>query len=113
MQSPRLGATCRRCREHDVLASVPGRRHTQGDGQACVATSGPGIAPHARGWARGAHGVRVTGLAGGNRARARPSDNNLVPLTVLDCKGIPATRRERIDAAVTAGGKQLHGTHQA
>jgi hypothetical protein len=36
-----------------------------------------------------------------------------VPLTVFDCKGIPATRRERIEAAVTAGGKHLHGPHEA
>jgi hypothetical protein len=36
-----------------------------------------------------------------------------VPLTVFDCKGIPATRRERIEAAVTAGGKQIPGPHEA
>jgi len=30
-----------------------------------------------------------------------------MPLTVFDCKGIPATRRERIEAAVEAGGKHL------
>jgi len=28
-----------------------------------------------------------------------------MPLTVFDCKGISATRRERIKAAVEAGGK--------
>jgi hypothetical protein len=43
----------------------------------------------------------------------RPSDNNLVPLTVFDCKGIPATRRERIETAVTAGGKHVPGPHEA
>jgi hypothetical protein len=30
-----------------------------------------------------------------------------MPLTVLDCKGISATRRERIEAAVEAGGKHF------
>ena len=43
----------------------------------------------------------------------RPSDNDLVPLTVFDCKGIPATRRERIEAAVTAGGKHLAEPYEA
>jgi hypothetical protein len=28
-----------------------------------------------------------------------------MPLTVFDCKGIAATRRERIEAAVESGGK--------
>ena len=28
-----------------------------------------------------------------------------MPLTVFDCKGISSTRRERIEAAVEAGGK--------
>jgi hypothetical protein len=28
-----------------------------------------------------------------------------MPLTVFDCKGIPAIRRERIEAAVEAGGR--------
>ena len=30
-----------------------------------------------------------------------------MPLTVFDCKGIPATRRERIEAAVVAAGRRL------
>jgi hypothetical protein len=30
-----------------------------------------------------------------------------MPLTVFDCKGTSATRRERIEAAVEAGGKRL------
>ena len=30
-----------------------------------------------------------------------------MPLTVFDCKGIPATRRERIQAAVEAGGRHV------
>jgi hypothetical protein len=30
-----------------------------------------------------------------------------MPLTVFDCKGISATRRERIEAAVEAGGKRV------
>jgi len=30
-----------------------------------------------------------------------------MPLTVFDCRGISATRRERIEAAVEAGGKHV------
>jgi hypothetical protein len=30
-----------------------------------------------------------------------------MPLIVFDCKGIPATRRERIEAAVEAAGKHV------
>ena len=30
-----------------------------------------------------------------------------MPLTVFDCKGISATRRERIEAAVEAGGSHV------
>jgi hypothetical protein len=30
-----------------------------------------------------------------------------MPLTVFNCKGISATRRERIEAAVEAGGKNV------
>jgi hypothetical protein len=30
-----------------------------------------------------------------------------MPLTVLDCKGIPVTQRERIEAAVEAAGRHL------
>jgi hypothetical protein len=36
-----------------------------------------------------------------------------VPLTVFDTKGIPATRRERIQVAVEAGGKHLTVAYQA
>jgi len=32
---------------------------------------------------------------------------------VFDCKGIPATRRERIEVAVTAGGKHLDEPYEA
>lgn len=28
-----------------------------------------------------------------------------MPLTIFDCKGVPALRRERIEAAVVAGGR--------
>ena len=28
-----------------------------------------------------------------------------MPITILDCKGIPALRRERIEVAVDAGGR--------
>ena len=30
-----------------------------------------------------------------------------MPLLVFDCKGIPATRRERIETAVEAGGRHV------
>jgi hypothetical protein len=36
-----------------------------------------------------------------------------VPLTVFDIKGIQATRRERIQAAVEAAGKYLTGAYEA
>jgi len=36
-----------------------------------------------------------------------------MPLTVFDTKGIPATRRERIEAAVVAGGKHVSAPHEA
>jgi hypothetical protein len=36
-----------------------------------------------------------------------------VPLTVFDCKGIPATRRERIEAAVVTGGRAVTGRFEA
>ena len=36
-----------------------------------------------------------------------------VPLTVFETKGIPATRRERIEAAVEAGGKRINGLYEA
>jgi hypothetical protein len=35
-----------------------------------------------------------------------------MPLTIFDCKGIPATRRERIEAAVEAGGKHLAKSYE-
>ena len=36
-----------------------------------------------------------------------------MPLTVFDIKGIPGHRRERIEAAVVAGGKHVCGPHEA
>ena len=36
-----------------------------------------------------------------------------MPLTVFDTKGVPATRRERIEAAVEAGGKHIGAPHEA
>ena len=36
-----------------------------------------------------------------------------MPLTVFDIKGIPGHRRERIEAAVVAGGKHVSGPHEA
>ncbi len=39
--------------------------------------------------------------------------SGLIPITVFDVKGIPAARRERIEAAVVAGGKHVSGPHEA
>jgi hypothetical protein len=36
-----------------------------------------------------------------------------VPLTVFSLRGIPTNRRERIEAAVVAGGRQASGPHEA
>jgi hypothetical protein len=36
-----------------------------------------------------------------------------VPITVFDVKGIPATRRERIEAAVEAAGRYVATPHEA
>jgi hypothetical protein len=36
-----------------------------------------------------------------------------VPITVFDVKGIPAHRRERLEAAIVAGGKHVSGPHEA
>lgn len=33
-------------------------------------------------------------------------------LTIFDCKGIPALRPERIEAAVLAGGKHVQGSYE-
>jgi hypothetical protein len=36
-----------------------------------------------------------------------------MPLTVFDIKGVPGHRRERIEAAVVAGGKHTQEPHEA
>ena len=36
-----------------------------------------------------------------------------MPITVFALRGIPANRRERIEAAVIAGGKHARGPHEA
>jgi len=36
-----------------------------------------------------------------------------MPLTVFQIKGVPGHRRERIEAAVVAGGRQATGPHEA
>ena len=38
---------------------------------------------------------------------------NPLPLTVFETRGIPATRRERIIAAIEAGGKNASGPFEA
>ena len=35
-----------------------------------------------------------------------------MPLVIFDCKGVPATRRERIEAAVEAGGKHVRESYE-
>jgi len=36
-----------------------------------------------------------------------------MPITVFDTKGVPGSRRERIEAAVVAGGRHARGPHEA
>jgi hypothetical protein len=36
-----------------------------------------------------------------------------MPLTVFDIKGLPGSRRERIEAAIVAGGRHARGPHEA
>jgi len=36
-----------------------------------------------------------------------------VPLTIFDAKGLPAIRRERIEAAIVAGGRHLTTSYAA
>jgi hypothetical protein len=36
-----------------------------------------------------------------------------MPLTVFDMRGVPGHRRERIEAAVVAGGKHVSAPHEA
>jgi hypothetical protein len=36
-----------------------------------------------------------------------------MPITVFDIKGVPGNRRERIEAAVVAGGSHARGPHEA
>ena len=36
-----------------------------------------------------------------------------MPITVFDTKGVPSIRRERIEAAVTAGGKHIKASYEA
>jgi hypothetical protein len=36
-----------------------------------------------------------------------------MPLTVFQIKGVPRHRRERIEAAVVAGGRHVSGPHEA
>lgn len=36
-----------------------------------------------------------------------------MPITVFDIKGVPGSRRERIEGAVVAGGRHARGLHEA
>ena len=36
-----------------------------------------------------------------------------MPITVFDIKGVPGNRRERLEAAVVAGGTHTRGPHEA
>jgi hypothetical protein len=42
-----------------------------------------------------------------------PLQFSCMPLTVFDIKGLPGHRRERIEAAVVAGGKHTKAPHEA
>ena len=44
---------------------------------------------------------------------APPATISPMPLTVFDIKGVPGIRRERIEAAVVAGGRHTTGPHEA
>ena len=46
-------------------------------------------------------------------SKNRSHHNAAMPLTVFDTKGIPATRRELIEAAVEAGGKHVAAPYEA
>jgi hypothetical protein len=48
-----------------------------------------------------------------DREEDRRYNRWLMPLTVFDIKGVPGHRRERIEAAVVAGGKHASGPHEA
>jgi hypothetical protein len=48
----------------------------------------------------------------GSQTANGPRHNIHMPLTVFDCKGIPSTRRERIEAAVEAGGKHVAESYE-
>ena len=51
-------------------------------------------------------------IIGSQKSRGSPRHNTFMPLTVFDCKGIPVTGRERIEAAVEAGGKHVAESHE-
>jgi len=51
--------------------------------------------------------------APGCRNFAQSPYNRSVPITVFDTKGVPATRREAIEAAVEAAGRHLSAPHEA
>jgi hypothetical protein len=42
-----------------------------------------------------------------------PGYNPAMPLIVFDTKGVPATRRERIEAAIEAGGRHTSAPYEA
>ena len=44
---------------------------------------------------------------------AQPPYRSQMPLTVFDCKGVPASQRERIEAAVEAAGRNLAQPYEA
>ena len=49
----------------------------------------------------------------GHSSPSLPVTISRMPLTVFDIKGVPGTRRERIEAAVVAGGRHAMGPHEA
>jgi hypothetical protein len=53
------------------------------------------------------------GHLGRERPGARSLQLSYMPLTVFDIKGIPGHRRQRIEAAVVAGGRHVAAPHEA
>jgi hypothetical protein len=48
-----------------------------------------------------------------DRWRCRPGAPHATPLTVFDCQGVSATRRERVEAPVEAAGQRLAPPYEA
>lgn len=58
------------------------------------------------------HSERAASRVIGTQTTNDPGHTMRMPLTIFDFKGIPATRRERIEAAVEAGGKHVAESYE-